>query len=68
MTVEEWKRENPPICERPQTNGDRIRAMSDEELAKSICAIQDEYALRRCNFLPPLPKSYWLKWLKEEAE
>lgn len=36
MTVEEWKRKNPPIRKRPQTNADRIRAMTDEELADYI--------------------------------
>lgn len=33
MTVEEWKRKNPPIQRKRSTNGDRLRAMSDEELA-----------------------------------
>ena len=28
---------------KPQTNADRIRAMSDEELAELICGIYDEY-------------------------
>ena len=34
MTVEEWKRKNPPIRRKPITNADRIRAMSDEEIEK----------------------------------
>lgn len=33
MTVEEWKKKNPPIRRKPKTNADRIRAMSDEGLA-----------------------------------
>ena len=33
MTVEEWKQKNPPIQRKPFTNADRIRAMTDEELA-----------------------------------
>lgn len=32
MIVEEWKRKNPPIQKKPQTNADRIRAMTDEEI------------------------------------
>ena len=36
MTVEEWKRKNPPIQRRPQTNADKIRAMTDEELADEL--------------------------------
>jgi hypothetical protein len=40
---------------KPQTNADRIRAMSDEELAENLCD-------RR------LTKEIWLKWLKQPAE
>ena len=36
MTIEEWKRKNPPIQRKPQTNADRIRAMIDEELAEFL--------------------------------
>ena len=36
MTVEEWKQENPPIRRKPITNADRIRSMTDEELAEEI--------------------------------
>ena len=36
MTVEEWKRKNPPIQRKSKTKADRIRAMTDEELAEFI--------------------------------
>lgn len=39
----------------PQTNADRIRAMSDEELAENLCDKR-------------LTKEMWLKWLKQTAE
>lgn len=42
------------------TNGDRIRAMSDEELAESLEAWQD--------WGGGLTKESWLEWLKELAE
>lgn len=67
----------------PQTNGDRIRAMSDEELAERIETIAD------CNHCPILEKvqkkpiretcrgekavsryscmKHWLDWLREES-
>ena len=52
-----------------QTNADRIRAMSDEELAEEIidCVLAD---LFRLNVLGTRPntKEEWLKWLKEEVE
>ena len=37
------------------TNADRIRAMSDEELAENLCDKR-------------LTKEMWLKWLKQPAE
>lgn len=44
MTVEEWKQKNPPIQRKPQTNADKLRSMSDEELAnaKIICPYSAE--------------------------
>lgn len=42
--------------EKPKTNADRIRAMTDEELAKWLDGE-----------LPSKPKEWWLDWLKEEA-
>ena len=50
------------------TNGDRIRAKTDEELAEWICEVQDGDAYQKENYLPPLSKSWWLKWLKQEAD
>ena len=43
MTVEEWKRKNPPIRRKPLTNADRIRQMTDEELAEYIIVMTDDY-------------------------
>lgn len=57
MTVEEWKRKNPPIQRKPITNADRIRAMTDEELAEWL----DNNTYRF-----PIHKD-WLKWLRQEA-
>lgn len=48
------------------SNGDRVRSMTDEELAEWIYQVQDEDALRKGNFLPPLSKSWWHDWLKQE--
>lgn len=49
-----------PITEYRMTNADRIRAMSDEELAAwmSECNAYREYAIA----------SQWLPWLKQSAE
>ena len=59
-----WYREYDPeykgICSKVPSNGDRIRAMSDEELAESLEAWQD--------WGGGLTTESWLKWLKELAE
>ncbi len=57
--------------ERPKTNGDMVRAMSDEELAElAVCdncckmfleAVEDKRCLGNC-------KKCALAWLKQEAE
>lgn len=51
-----------------QTNADRLRVMTNEELAEWIYKVQDEDALRKGNYLPPLSKSWWLDWLKQEVK
>ena len=52
----------------PLTNADKLRAMTDEELADWIHQVQDEDAYRKENFLPPLSAKWWLDWLKKRAE
>lgn len=49
---------------KPITNADRIRAMSDEELAKKISGIES-FALTCGGVWPP---ENWLNWLRQEAE
>ena len=48
------------------TNADRIRAMTDEELAKFIAVQRAFY----CTFEDPLDKDYpkMLNWLKQEVD
>lgn len=64
MTTEEWKRKNPPIQRKLLTNADRIRSMSDEELAKYLDGV--------CHNLWQMfvadPQKMWLDWLKQESE
>ena len=77
MTVEEWKRKNPPIQRKPTTNADRIRAMTDEELAGFIndteygfidrpgmCDVCAQHRIQNCYNC----YQCWLDWLKQEAE
>lgn len=66
---------NQQVLDKPMTNADRIRAMSDEEIAKIFtsavadgcppktdwdCA-KDEYGWDACD-------ACWCKWLKQPAE
>lgn len=55
--IEKYKKE---IGIKPQTNADRIRAMSDEELAEWMA---------ECNaYKENADASQWLPWLKQPAE
>ena len=55
----------------PQTNADRIRAMSDEELAKWLCSILTaECCDRSCpaRYMCDFNDNGLIKWLKQPAE
>ena len=65
--------------EKPQTNADRIRAMSDEELAELFDGIVDNGRscslicgdldnCKRNNSIERICKNHYLKWLKQPAE
>jgi len=51
-------------CGKPITNADRIRAMTDEELAKKISGLES-FALTCEGGWPP---EKWLEWLKQEVK
>lgn len=52
--------------ERPKTNADRIRMMSDEELARFLSATE----FKRCDYRPVQEYDFvvWFEWLKKEAD
>lgn len=62
MTVEEWKKKNPPIRRKPQTNYDRIVSKTPEELADYLWSVK--------KYDRPYDKhiSSWLRWLKATAD
>ena len=47
-----------------KTNADRIRSMTDEELAKELERIDDT----ACAFNRPWTYEGWLEWLRKEVE
>ena len=64
MTVEKWKRKNPPIRRKPITNADRIRAMSNEELAEWIVEqVRGKYIYGYGD-----PVQAMLEWLRKECD
>ena len=53
-----------PICKQKQTNADRIRSMSDDELAEWLTKITDDAQLdaaTKCDY-------QWKDWLQSEVE
>lgn len=60
--------------EKPQTNGDRIRAMSDEELAEFICGVFDDDDDDICGkfingcFIPCYDQYSIKEWLQQPAD
>ena len=62
-----------PKKAKPLTKADRIRAMTDEELAKWFTEIQDDISAYYDSghaHVPELPtmKESWLWWLRQEEE
>lgn len=57
-TDESWKK----------TNADKIRAMTDEELAELLVSTDGDFP-PNCEDVPVRKlESYWLDWLKQEVE
>ena len=61
-----------PYVTKPLTNADRIRAMTDEELADVFDHVQGDAFLvgigQRKNSLYPGAGISWLDWLKQEVD
>lgn len=52
----------------PITNADRIRNMSDEELAVFLCKVKSDYQWMEHEFPSEEEHGEWVKWLQSEAE
>lgn len=68
--VSKWKEECFEIVEKKTTNADRIRNMSDEELAKNLCLLLDcrkRPTFKTCN-VGSMCYANLLEWLRSEAE
>jgi len=52
----------------PITNADRIRNMSDEELAQFLCKVKSDYQWMEHEFPGEEEHGEWEEWLRSEAE
>lgn len=50
------------------TNADRIRNMSDEELAEFLCKVKSDYQWMEHEFPSEEEHGEWEEWLQSEAE
>lgn len=53
---------------RKQTNADRIRSMSDEELADFLCKVKADYQWEDHEFPSEEECGEWEEWLQSEVE
>lgn len=53
---------------RPQTNADRIRSMTDEELAGLLKEVKEDYQWTNPDYPDCEDCGEWLNWLQLEAE
>ena len=56
------------ICEKPKTRADRIRLMSDEELAEFLCKVKSDYQWADHEFPSEEECGEWVEWLQQEVE
>lgn len=51
-----------------KTNADRIRSMTDEELAEFLCKVKSDYQWMEHEFPSEEEHSEWEEWLQSEAD
>ena len=54
--------------EKPQTNADRIRSMTDDELAEFLKEVKEDYQWANPDYPDCDYCGEWLEWLKSESE
>ena len=63
-TIREWA----DRIAHPETNADRIRSMTDEDLAESIHSVMAGYCPVKTSECTGKCIACWLRWLKKEAD
>lgn len=68
VSAENAQPEETPLTEQPQTNADRIRSMTDEELAAFCCKVKADYQWADHEFPDEDACGDWVEWLRAESE
>ena len=63
-----WKDECFEVVANPRTNGDRIRNMTDEELAFFLCKVKEDYQWVDHRYPSEDAAGDWEEWLQKESE
>lgn len=66
--VLKWRDECFELVDVKHTNADRIRNMSDEELAEFLCKVKSDYQWMEHEFPSEEEHGEWEEWLQSEAE
>ena len=66
--VLKWRDECFELVDLKVTNADRIRNMSDEELAEFLCKVKSDYQWMEHEFPSEEEHGEWEDWLQSEAE
>lgn len=68
VSAENAQPEETPLTEQQQTNADRIRNMTDEELAEFLKEVKEDYQWANPDYPDCDDCGEWLEWLKSESE
>ena len=68
VSAENAQPKETPLTEKPQTNADRIRSMTDEELAAFCCKVKADYQWADHEFPDEDACGDWVEWLRAESE
>lgn len=67
VSAENAQPEETPLTEQQQTNADRIRNMTDEELAEFLKEVKEDYQWANPDYPDCDDCGEWLEWLQSEA-
>lgn len=63
-----WQPLPQPYRSKKKTNADRIREMTDEELATFLCKVKADYQWKEEEFPSECECGEWVEWLQSEVE